>query len=389
MADRAMTGSLSRGIGTTTTRFRQPTTTRVLADARGAARDEPAVRSSYWAITITLVVVMLGGAELFFRTDVLWQIPLNYLLENRRTDTYTRATWLVHHPPGSGVNEIIVLGSSTARAIIELPRNESQQFLSAVLARPELQLVSLTINGGCYPEHLTLLESAFEHGHHPKAIILFSWPSCLGPYDDTDALLAKRMPVVSSTLADLEGNHRSIDVRIQARLVRVSAVHRYRYMVNTLLRRQGGNLLVGRAPWRTVELDGNGRAAAWKKGPLELDRGHYAQLAALPGKWTPTGPASRQLGALLQLARLHGVPILIIESPWSPPFFDVLGGESDIYFQAMQTLAARGGATYVNPNRSAHLSPELFNDLVHVNHAGARAYLRAVAPELRRIAQAW
>lgn len=333
-----------------------------------------------WIVVVAFVGVVLGGAELFLRSNLLWRVPLEYLLQHE-TDRYTRAAWLVHHPPASGGAEVIVVGSSTAAAVTELPHNESEQILRAALGRPRLQLVSLTDSGGCYPEHLTLLESALERGHHPTAVILFSFPTCLAPYDDTDALLARRMPLVSSSLADL-AHDRSLDVRVQARLVRMSAVQRHRYSVNAWIRERWKALLLGRAPWERIVFAGDRRVSAWE-GSWELDDRRYERLA----KWTPTGPAANQLASFLDLARRNDIPVLVIESPWPPPFFTVLGDGADVYFQAMETIAARGGATYVDPNRSSRLSHAMFNDLVHVNHAGARAYMPIVASELRQLTE--
>ena len=81
--------------------------------------------------------------------------------------------------------------------------------------------------------------------------------------------------------------------------------------------------------------------------------------------------------------------MVIVESPWSPPVFDVLGDEADRYSEMMKGVATRGGAIYLDLNRRAHLDPELFNDINHVNHAGARAYLSLIGPELHRLAQNW
>ena len=117
------------------------------AAARGDPRDESLVRSGYWAVVIALVVVMLAGTELLLRMNVVWRLPVEYLLLNTG-DLHTKAVWLVHHPPAPDGNEVIVLGSSTAAAIAELPGNESQSILRDVLARPELRLISLTSSGG-------------------------------------------------------------------------------------------------------------------------------------------------------------------------------------------------------------------------------------------------
>ena len=325
-------------------------------------------------------------AELFFRTDVIWRVPLGYLLQHE-TDRYTRAAWLVHHPPASDEDEILVLGSSTAAAVAELPDDESQRILQMALTRPELRLVSLTDSGGCYPEHLTLFESAMEQGHHPRIVVLFSFPTCLRQYDDTSALLATRIPLVSSWLANHEESSRPLEVRIRARLVRASAVHRYRHTVNAWLRQRWRGLLLGHAPWEAIVFAGDQRFAAWH-GPWDLDRARHARLRDMPGNWSPAGSSARHFGALLALAKRHGVPALVVESPWSPPFFDVLNREADLYHQAMQAIAARYGATYVDPNRSDRLPPELFNDLFHVNHAGARAYLSLLASALSRFTEA-
>jgi hypothetical protein len=384
MADGVPTGVLSDPIALTTVRSPQPAKT-AGADTRDTIRDQPTARTSFWATVVAFVVVMFGGAELFFRTDLFWQIPLEHLLRNNR-DLHMKAAWLVHHPPAPGSDEIIVLGSSTAAAIAELSGNESEKILRALADRPQLQLVSLANGAGCYPDHLTLLENALEHGHSPTAVILFSFPTCLGPYDETDALLARRMPLVSASLANLEESDRSLDVRIQTSLVRASAVERHRYFVNAWLRERWEALLLhGRPPWRGVVYKGDVFLRVWE-GPWELFR-YYAPLTAALKEWVPAAPASRHLGALVDLARQKGVPLLIIESPWSPPVFDALGTKAHTYFQAMQTIAARGGATYSDPNRSARLSPELFSDVNHVNHAGARAYMTVVASALHRLAQ--
>ena len=360
---------------------------RVAVRAVPAVLDGAALRPGHWGIVAAFVAAMFVGAELFLRSGVLWQLPIEYVLQNEN-DRYMRATWLVHQPPASSGHEILVLGSSVAGAVTELPGNESQTILRDVLGRPELQLISLTVFGGCYAEHLTLLEGAFEHGHRPSAIVLFSWPSCLGRNDETDALLARRMPLVSSSLVDLEGTDRSFDVRMQAALVQISAVQRYRYTANAWLRNTWRNVLRGRAPWRPVAFEGYRRVTAWQ-GDWELDRDRYQRLSDLPRRMTPGGPGSRQLAALLEMARTRGVPVLIVESPWSPPFFDVLDEHADTYLAAMQAIAAQHGATYVDPNRSRRLSRELFNDLYHVNQAGARAYLPAVGSELHRLGKAW
>ena len=318
------------------------------AAARGDVRDESLVRSGYWAVVIALVVVMLAGTELLLRMNVVWRLPVEYLLLGNAGDLHTKATWLVHRPPAPDGNEVIVLGSSTAAAIAELPGNESQSILRDVLARPELRLISLTNSSGCYPDHLTLLENAFEHGHHPTAVILISWPECLGPYDETDALLARRMPLVSSSLLDLEAGDHSVDIRLQARLVRASAVQRYRYAVNAWLRSRWRGLLRGRAPWAALTVDGYRRVSAWK-GPWDLDRERYERLRHMPGRWANSGRASRQLARLLDLSRDNGVPVIIVESPWSPPVFDVLGDEADRYSEMMKEVASQGGAILSRP----------------------------------------
>ena len=196
------------------------------------------------------------------------------------------------------------------------------------------------------------------------------------------------MPLVSSALANHEENSRPLDVRIQARIVRVSAVHRYRHTVNAWVRERWRGLLRGHAPWEGIAWVGNQRVEAWQ-GPLELDHGRHERLRDLPGNWSPAGRGARQLAITMDLAKRHGVQTLVVESPWSPPFFEVLAREADVYFEAMQTIAARHGATYVDPNRNARLSPELFYDLFHVNHAGAREYMSAVASELGRFARDW
>ena len=350
------------------------------AGARGAVRDEQIFHGSSLTAVAAFVVLMLVAAEVFLRSGILWQLPLEHLLQHE-TDRYTRAAWLVHHPPASG-REIIVLGSSTAAAVMELPGGESQQILRAGAEQPALHLVSLTDSGGCYPEHLTLLENAFEHGHRPDAVILFSFPTCLSAYDETDALLAKRMPLVSASLASVETVERSLDLRLQAALVRASAVHRYRHVGNGWLRERWKALLLGQPPWKPVVFEGDRRVTAWS-GDWTLDKRRHESLKG----WSPEGPAARHLATLLAIAKQNRVPVLIVESPWSPPFFDVLDGETDRYFEAMQAIASRAGATYADPNRSTRLSRELFNDLVHVNHAGARAYVPAIAMELRQLTQ--
>jgi hypothetical protein len=392
MAEQPMFGVLS-GATMTTSGSAPPPPMPVAAGERVAVRAVPAVQdgvalgSRHWGIVAVFVAAMFVGAELFLRSDVLWQVPIEYVLQNEN-DRYMKATWLVHQPPASSGNQIMVLGSSVAGALTELPNNESQEILRDVLGQPQLQLISLTVFGGCYAEHLTLLEGALAHGHQPSAIVLFSWPNCLGGNDDTDALLARRMPLVSSSLVDLEGTNRSFDVRIQAALVRISAVQRYRYTVNAWLRNTWRNVLRGRAPWRPIAFEGHRRVTAWQ-GDWELDRDRYQRLADLPRRMTPGGPGSRQLAALLEIARMRGIPVLIVESPWSPPFFDILDEQTDTYLAAMQAIAAQYGATYIDPNRSRRLSRELFNDLYHVNQAGARAYLPAVGSELRRLGKAW
>ena len=393
MADRAITHSDFHATVTTTPAVAPAAIGAVRASGPAAAgqagtlSDAPAVRASHWSVVLGITAVLFGAAELFFRANVLWQLPPEYLLQDEN-DRYTRATWLVHNPPASGGNEILLLGSSPAAAISDLPDGGSQQILREALDQPALQLISMAVYGACYAEHLTLLENALAQGHHPKAVILFSWPSCIGPYRDYDALMATRMPLVSESLANLQGSDRSVDVRIQATFARVSAVHRYRYTVNAWLRNQWRLLLRGQGLFEPVAFEGRSRTTAWK-GDLRLDRERYERLTTLPQRLADTGHGSRQLGALLDLARQKRVPVLIVESPWSPPFFDVLGGEADAYYRTMQTIAARGDSIYVDPNRSTRLSAEMFNDLFHVNYAGARTYLPLVASELRRFARAW
>ena len=55
--------------------------------------------------------------------------------------------------------------------------------------------------------------------------------------------------------------------------------------------------------------------------------------------------------------------MLIAESPWSPPFFEPWAARNRVLYEAMQTIAAQHGATYVDPNRSARLPPESYEDL--------------------------
>jgi len=351
--------------------------------ASSPAPDGPLIPTRVWAGVLAALVMLVAGLEVVLSSGVVWRMPLAQLLQNPG-DRHTRAVWLIHRPPPPTTPELIVLGSSVAAAITELPRNETEQWLRTRLAVPELQLVSLTVSRGCYGEHLTLFQNAIEQGHRPKAVLLVSWPACLNDASEADAVEARRMPLTSTWLAEVESNGRTTPLTLWTSVLRSMAVPRYRYTINAWVRSRWRGVLRGRSPLAPIVFAGDRRVTAWE-GPFENDRDRYQRLVALPSRMRSDGRGMRILDRLLAAVREHGATPVIVEAPWAPPAHDILRDVRDQYFNAMQAAAARHGGIYVDPNRQVQLRRELFNDLYHVNHEGARAYLPFAAGALRPV----
>ena len=333
-----------------------------------------------WMAATAIAILCFAGIEALLRTERLWHLPLGYLLRNPG-DSYTRAVWLSYNPPDRQDETILVLGASTAAAVMQLPDNESESTIQSALGQPDLQLLTLTLSQGCYAEHLTILQNALAHGHRPKTIIVFAWPGCLTERPETDTLAARRMPLVSSWLAEMGID--SPRLRVKSAILQVSAVMRYQFMINAWLRSRWEGVLGGRPPWEPIVFSSGQRETTWEK-PWEEDRDRYQRLRLLPKRLHTTGRSMQVLDRLLRIARDHAQSVLVVESPWSPPIVDVLRDGGVPYTATMQAAAVRAGVVYTDPNSELRLERESFNDLYHVNHAGARRYLAPMAAALRR-----
>ena len=282
------------------------------ARQESASGDARCPRRVAWVLVLVLVAMTLGGIELALRAGLIWKVPLDYLLQ-RPGDRYTRTAWLIHHPPTPGPHDVIVLGSSTAAAVSELPKGESEHTLRTLTGVKDLRLISLTGSGGCYPEHLTILENALAQGYRPHTVLLLSYPSCLGAYDETDALVARRMPMVSEALASLTSRDLTTEVRISAWLARTSVLHRYRGAANAWLRERWDEFLKGRAyPWEAIVFAGDRYVSTWNgrlAGPA------YRSVQTMGGSWRYTLKSAALLSGLLATARRAGARVLVIESP--------------------------------------------------------------------------
>jgi hypothetical protein len=169
---------------------------------------------------------------------------------------------------------------------------------------------------------------------------------------------------------------------LEAAIIAHVGVARYRYAVNAWVRSRWDGLLRGRMPWTPILFAGTERIRVWD-GPWEADRERYEQLLQTPAQMELEGRSTVVLGKLLSAVRDHGARAMVVEAPWSPPFFDVLRDVRSSYSGAMQSVTTRNGALYFDPNASARLDRQLFDDLYHVNHQGARVYLRSIADALR------
>jgi hypothetical protein len=345
---------------------------------------ETATSLRVWALACTFLFLLGVVLELVFRSGAVWQIPLPYLLRDDG-DRYTRAVWLAHHPVPATDRQVMVLGASTAAAVTELPHDESESILRQSLPAPDLRLTSLTVPRSCYEEYLTLLQNALELGHRPDVVVVFSWPACLNDDRRTHVLFATRMPLTSSWLAEVTRDSQTRADRLEAAFIANVGVARYRYTVNAWVRSRWEGVLRGRLPWSPIYFAPSRRSRAWD-GPWEADVERYQQLQHTPKDMELNGRSRAVLGKLLSQVHAQGAKAVVVEAPWSPPFFEVLRDKARSYHEAMEAVTSRNGAVYVDPNAADRLDGRLFDDLYHVNHDGARVYLRRIAEALRPVA---
>ena len=340
-----------------------------------------------WLWTAAVALVCFSALEILLRTGAVWRAPLPYLLQNGG-DRHTRAVWLLHRPPPATTRQLVTLGASTAAAITELPDNEAERTLRFALRAPQLHLTSLAVSRACYDEHLTLMQNAIDLGHRPAVVVIFSWPGCLTDEYATDAVFATQMPLTSSWLASVDTRRDGGGVQLWSVVLRHAALARYRHALNGWVRSRWEGVLRGRMPWHPVIFAGDRRTEPWD-GPWENDVQRYERLRMFASRVRTEGRGAKILERLLREIRDHGARAIVIEAPWSPPFFDVLHGIAPAYGAAMHGIAARTGAVYVNPNGERRLMRAHFNDLFHVNHHGARAYLPLVANAVAPLNASW
>jgi hypothetical protein len=337
----------------------------------------------YWIVALVVAAGGLFALDRFFETGRIWRQPVSLLL-NDPTDRATHAAWLLNQPP-NGRRKIVLLGASTAWAAMELPGDGVTQLFTQALSRRDVEFLSLAVGNACYDEHLLLLENLLRRGHKVELVIAFTTPGCFVEEKEgrrPDASRAVQMPLASKWLVD---THRQImepsfGERWDRWLVQKTALARYRRPVNAWIRRRVSRAARGLAFWH-IELRYDPYAKPWNGRLVGQNLKRYTRVSEWPKKMTWDHPEWSRLTSFLVHARQSGVPVLIVEVPWSPLMRQLAEPIRVPYTQTLQKLASRYSAEYWDPNRELYLGSEYFADLSHVTQAGKALFLKAAIPK--------
>ena len=331
-----------------------------------------------WVVGIAGFLLVLGACEWFLRADQLWKLPLPYLLAHQN-DRHALVSWEIHQTPPAGSIDVASFGSSIAAAVTELPGDEAGDILRSATGRREVRHLVMAVPAGCFDEASVILENLIARHRPPRVALIFTAPACF-VHDDAetsregDISFAHLMPLVTSW-HEPSGTANSVAYWFAQNV----AVVRYRYFINTWIRRRFDEAL-SRGDWRLYVPYRPYRLARPARVPLEQLRG---MARYDPKAIDPAGPVGATAERLLTRLRNAGVVPILVENPMSYAVRDRLAPILPAYRQRIQEVATRTGVVYLDLNGDVDLQGQ-FADVHHPTHEGGRRYFRAIAPFVAR-----
>jgi hypothetical protein len=340
----------------------------------GAAPSAVKLTRSDWALAIAGFLVLLSASEWFLRSDRLWRLPLSYSLAHQN-DRHALVSWEVHQTPPPRSIDVASFGSSIAAAVTELPGDEAGKMLREASGRAEVRHLVMAVPAGCFDEASVILENLIAQHRPPRVALIFTAPAC---FVREDAEASRARDVLLARLMPLQTSWHEPSTRMDSLahwLVRNVAVVRYRYFINTWMRRRLDEGL-SRGDWRVSVPYRPYQLARPARVPLEQLRGMNRYD---PADIDAEGPVGDVAARLLARARAAGIVPILVENPMSYAVRDRLAPVLPAYKKRIEAVAARTGVLYLDLNAEVDLRGQ-FADVHHPTHEGGRRYFRAIAP---------